>query len=151
MSKALSKVLLIPISALLLILVIPYMNIRGQQLQLTINNPRNDERVCWQTIVEGTISDHRLQVFIAIHPMATDRFWIQPIPNMSSDGRWSSLCFFGESRIGIGEPFEIIAIGSNNRRLFREGNTLSSPLPENPEILVRSRSIGVIRDPCIQR
>jgi hypothetical protein len=53
-------------------------------------------------MVEGTISDPKLQVYVAIHPMATDKFWIQPIPNMSSDGKWKSYCYFGEPNIGKG-------------------------------------------------
>jgi len=122
----------------------------GQELKLAIMEPQNDARVCWRNMVRGTVSDPKLQVFVAIHPMATDKFWIQPIPNMRSDGRWEAYCYFGEPNIGIGEPFEIIAIASRNRNLFREGDTLASPFPDNLQILIRSNPVTVKRSPCLK-
>lgn len=82
--------------------------------------------------------------------MATDKFWIQPIPTISSDGKWRSYCYFGEPNIGIGEPFEIIAITSRNKKLFKEGDTLPSPLPGNPQILIRSNPVTVTRIKCLK-
>ncbi|MCU4137418.1 MAG: hypothetical protein MW689_000989 [Thermodesulfobacteria bacterium] len=82
--------------------------------------------------------------------MATNRFWIQPVPNVASDGSYSVYGYFGEKpNQGIGEPFEIIAIATRNKELFKEGDTLPSPLPDNPEILVRSNPIIVIRADCL--
>jgi hypothetical protein len=135
----------------LMILIISGRKSYGQELKLTIVEPKNDANVCWRAIVKGTISDSKLQVFAAIHPMATDKFWIQPIPNMRSDGRWEAYCYFGEQNIGIGEPFEIIAIASKNKKLFKEGDTLPSPLPDNPQILIRSNPLTVKRAQCLRQ
>jgi len=120
-----------------------------EDLVLSITRPRNGERVCWRSLIEGRVSDPQLQVFVAIHPMATNRFWIQPVPNVASDGSYSVYGYFGEPNQGIGEPFEIIAIATRNKELFKEGDTLPSPLPDNPEILVRSNPIIVIRADCL--
>lgn len=124
-------------------------NVYSQRLSIIITEPKDGKEVCWRSMVKGTISDPNLQVFVAIHPMATDRFWIQPIPNMRSDGRWEAYCYFGEPNVGIGEPFEIIAIASRNRNLFKEGTILPSPLPDNHEILVGSNPVTVKRSPCL--
>jgi len=123
----------------------------GQNVTLRIIEPLDGSEVCWRNMVRGTVSDPSLQVFVGIHPMATNKFWIQPIPNMSSDGRWQAYCYFGEPNMGIGEPFEIIAIASRNRRLYKEGDTLPSPLPDNPQILVRSPPVTVTRESCLRR
>jgi hypothetical protein len=118
---------------------------------INIISPSDRTSVCWRTMVRGKISKSNLQVFILIHPMATDKFWVQPIPNMRSDGRWEAYCFFGEQNQGIGEPFEIIAVASGNRNLFRRGDTLPSPMPDNPQIVVKSKPVTVTRDPCLHR
>lgn len=138
------------LSTLLLILAIPVLGGYSEELKLTIVKPKNDSEVCWRTMVEGTITAPKLQVYVAIHPMATDKFWISPIPTTSSDGRWKSYCYFGEPNIGIEEPFEIIAIASKNKKLFKEGDTLPSPLSDNPQILIRSNPVTVIRAKCLK-
>lgn len=124
-------------------------NIYGQDLTLSITEPTEGSRVCMQNMVRGTVSNPNLQVFVLIHPMATDRFWVQPLPERGSN--WHTYCFFGEPNRGVGEPFEIIAVASANRSLFQRGDTLTSPLPNNPQILVRSRPVIVTRDPCLHR
>ena len=120
-----------------------------EELFLSITKPHNGERVCWRTLIQGKVSDPQLQVFIAIHSMATNKFWIQPIPSVASDGSYSTYGYFGTFDEGIREPFEIIAIATNNKKLFKEGDTLPSPLPAIPEILVRSKPVIVIRDNCL--
>lgn len=133
------------LTVFLLGLIISNLKIHGEELKLNIVEPKDEAQVSWRSIVKGTISNPELQVFVAIHPMATDKFWIQPIPNMSADGQWKAYCYFGEPNIGIGEPFEIIAITSKNKDLFREGQTLPSPLPNNTQIIVRSNPVMVTR------
>jgi len=122
-------------------------NSQAIQQPIIIISPTDGSHVCMQAMVRGTISDSNLQVFVLIHPMATDRFWVQPLPERGSN--WHTYCFFGEPNRGIGEPFEIIAVASRNRNLFRRGDTLPSPLPDNPHILIRSSPIRVTRDPCL--
>jgi len=119
------------------------------QQPISIISPAEGSHVCMRTLVSGSISDSSLQVFVLIHPMATGKFWIQPIPTVSSDGKWKAYCYFGEPNIGIGEPFEIVAVASKNKKLFKEGDTLPSPLPDNPQILIRSDPITVIRAKCL--
>jgi len=126
-----------------------HIDCRTIQQPISITSPAEESHVCMRTIVRGCISDSSLQVFVLIHPMATAKFWVQPIQNMGTDGSWEAYCYFGESNQGIGEPFEIIAVASRNRNLFREGDTLPSPLQDNPQILLKSKPIRVTRDPCL--
>lgn len=117
---------------------------------ISIASPAAGRHVCMRTMVSGCVSDATLQVFVLIHPMATNKFWVQPIPNMGADGSWEAYCYFGEQTQGVGEPFEIIAVASRHRNLFREGDTLLSPLQDNPQILFRSITVKVTRDLCLQ-
>lgn len=144
-AKAFGKIFLF----LAVISVFLMIDVYGQNLTINITEPQNTDRVCWRDWVRGTISDPNLQVFVLIHPVATNRFWVQPIPDRGS--QWRSYCYFGEPDRGIEEQFEIIAVASGNKTLFKEGDTLPSPLPDNPQILVRSRPVLVTRDTCLQR
>ncbi len=126
-----------------------HQDIQTTNQSINIISPTQGSHVCQRTTISGNISNPELQVFILIHPMATNKFWVQPIPNMRSDGRWEAYCYFGEPDQGVGEPFEIIAIASRNRNLFEEGRTLPSPLPNNPDIIFRSNPVVVTRDPCL--
>jgi hypothetical protein len=148
--KIIAPALKFLITLLAIIFLIFTGNVHSQRLSIVITEPKDGKEVCWRSMVKGTVSDPKLQVFVAIHPMATNKFWIQPIPNMRSDGKWEAYCYFGEPNIGIGEPFEIIAIVSKNKKLFKEVDTLPSPLPDNPQILVRSNPIVVKRVRCLE-
>lgn len=149
MNKASSRFFQIIVTCLILFIIL-LLNVYGQALTLTIGQPRQNSNVCQRAIVSGTVSDPRLQVFIAIHPMAANRFWIQPVPNVASNGRWQSYCYFGKPGTPVGQPFEIIAFASNNRNLFTEGNTLPSPFPNNAQILIRTNPVIVTRANCLQ-
>ena len=118
------------------------------QHHISIISPTDGSHVCMKTLVSGTIFAPSVQVFVLIHPMTNDRFWVQPVSNMRPDGKWESYCHFGESKEGIGQPFEIIAIASKNKKLFKEGDTLLSPLPDNLPIILKSIPITVKRDSC---
>lgn len=113
---------------------------------ITIDVPKSEENVKLKTLVKGKVSNKSLKVFVAIHPMATNKFFIQPIPTISSDGSWQAFCYFGESKKGIGEPFEIIALSSKDINLLKEGDTLPSPLPDMENILCSSEAVIVIRN-----
>lgn len=149
MNKASSRFFQIIVICLILFIIL-LLNVYGQALTLTIGQPRHNSNVCQRAIVSGTVSDPKLQVFIAIHPMAINTFFIQPVPAVGTDGRWQAYCYFGEGQRGIGQPFEIIAFASNNRNLFTEGNTLPSPFPNNAQILIRTNPVIVTRANCLQ-
>jgi len=139
---------LITLSAMIVIIITG--NVYSQGLSIIIAEPKDGKQVCWRTMIRGSVSDPKLQVFVAIHPMAAPKFYIQPIPTMSSDGKWSAYCYFGEQDQGINEPFEIIALASKNKNLFKEGDILPSPLPDNQQILFRSNPVIVKRAPCLK-
>ena len=104
LGKIIAPALKFLITLLAIIFLIFIGNVYSQRLSIVITEPKDGKEVCWRSMVKGTISDPNLQVFMAIHPMATDKFYIQPIPNMRSDGRWEAYCFFGEPNKGINLP-----------------------------------------------
>ncbi len=67
------------ITLLAIIFLIFIGNVYSQTLSIVITEPKDGKEVCWRSMVKGTVSDPNLQVFVAIHPMATDKFWINQI------------------------------------------------------------------------
>jgi hypothetical protein len=47
-------------------------------------------------------------VYVLVHPLATDQCWVQPAPVLE-DGEWHSVVYLG-SEEAIGEHFEVWAI-----------------------------------------
>lgn len=122
--------------------------VHGQTPTLSITEPQNRSEVCWRERIRGTISDINLQVYVLIHPMTTNTFLVQPLPE-ERESSWEAYCNFGKPEKGIGEHFEIIVVASKNKKLFKEGETLSYPLLNNPNILHKSKPVMVTRAACL--
>ncbi|MHB9073162.1 MAG: hypothetical protein ACYC6G_06535 [Desulfobaccales bacterium] len=116
----------------------------GQSLTLTVAAPEQNAEVGPRAMVKGKISDPSLQVFILIRSMATNDFWIQPVPIVASNGAWASYCYFGEPNEGRGDPYEIIAIASSNKKLLKEGKLLYH-ISEIKNIAIKTDPIIVTR------
>ena len=115
--------------------------IRQGAATLRIMSPAEEASVRMTELVRGTVSDPKLNVYILIHPLTTNLWWVQNIPAVGPDGRWQALCYFGTENLGIGEPYEIIAIASSKRGLYKPGDTLK----EVPSKLLRSKIVTVKR------
>lgn len=111
------------------------------QVSIIITDPKGGEEVPMGKVVRGTVSDATLQVYVLVHPLATNLWWVQRLPNVQSNGKWQSYCYFGTTERGVGEEFEIIAVASSDKNLYTEGQTLS----DIPEGLPRSGIITVRR------
>ena len=110
------------------------------EIDIQITNPQQDEEVGHQELVRGTISAHDVQVYVLVHPMATNLWWVQRLPSsINKDGSWQTLCYFGTKNQGIGEYFEVIAIVTAEE--LEEGQTLKA-LPADS---VRSDMVTVKR------
>lgn len=114
-----------------------------QDVSIIISEPQSGQKVSLREWVRGKISDTSYELYVLIHPVATDNWWVQPLPNVRSGGNWEAYCFFGEETAGIGESFEIIAIGTRARNMFRRGQRL--PLGGIPRDALVSSVITVIR------
>ena len=81
-------------------------------VNITIIKPHDGDAVEMRQIVEGETTNHDATVYIFIHPLSTDTFWVQNLPVVGSDGSWKAECYFGTNTQGIDETFEIIALAS---------------------------------------
>lgn len=127
----------------------------GQQQGIpgTLENPKQDApkleitssaegaTVTMTELVRGTVSDPKLNVYVLIHPLTTNLWWVQNIPTVGPDGKWQSFCYFGTENLGIGEPYEIIAVATFKKKLYKPGDTLEIV----PLDLLRSRIVTVRR------
>ena len=63
---------------------------------------------------------------VLIHPLLTDKFWVQSLPMPpSASGKWQCNCYFGSETQGAGESFELNAIASKEALKLKEGDVLS--------------------------
>ena len=112
----------------------------ANEIDIQITEPQQDEEVGHQELVRGTISVQDVQVYVLVHPMLTNLWWVQRLPSsINMEGSWQTICYFGTKNQGIGEYFEVIAIVTTEE--LEEGQTLS----ELPGGLVRSDIVTVKR------
>ena len=112
-------------------------------IKMEITDPPDGEKVGMTYIVKGEVSDPTYQVYVLVHPLMTDTWWVQTIPEVSPDGTWRTRCYFGTETAGIGEPFEIIALAATEKNLLHSGQTI--PVGRLPETAIKSRIIQVER------
>ena len=116
-------------------------NSRQDAYKLEITSPSDGATVTMTELVRGTVSDPKLNVYVLIHPLTTNLWWVQNIPTVGPGGKWQSFCYFGTENLGIGEPYEIIAVATSKKKLYKPGDTLEIV----PLDLLRSRIVTVRR------
>lgn len=110
-------------------------------LKVHITDPKDGAKVPMQPIVRGTVSNTQAQVWIIVHPMATNGFWVQPKPTVKENGKWAASIFIGrEGKVDVGEHFEIMAVANPMPKL-RRGDVLD----DWPEAQAKSQVIEVVR------
>ncbi len=108
---------------------------------IAIAKPCNDARVGWRTIVKGKVSDPKATVQVIIHPLEVNDHWVQPKIDVSSDGTWQVLAYFGrDGSIDAGKPYEVMAV-VNPKTPLKEADVL----PDWPEAEAKSDIIRVSR------
>jgi hypothetical protein len=97
--------------------------------------------------VEGTVSDEKAIVCVAVHPMSGDTWWIQSLPSppdkIENAYRWRTTALCGTTELGRNEDFEIVAVAEQARDLCQAGKQFKAE--EFPNGLVRSEIIKVKR------
>lgn len=116
----------------------------GKQLEVKISSPSNGSVVPWRACVQGSVSDPEGKVWLIIHPMLTDDFWVQPaIDVMQRDSSWKVAGYFGrQSGIDDGKPYQMRIIANPKQPLTETGN---SPLSGWPEAEAVSDIVEVTR------
>ena len=98
----------------------------------------------WMATVQGTISDRQYLVFVLVHPLLGDSWVVQsPVARPSISGIWRTTCLFGSARKGKDEDYELMAVGSQQRDLYRPGQRIMAShfpppdIPQTDSVLIR--------------
>jgi hypothetical protein len=93
-------------------------------VQIQIAAPKQGAEVAGKAVIEGTVSDPKASIYVLVHPLQADGWWVQSIPAPANrDGSWRTLCYFGDAAAGLGEHFQIIAIATG--RTLKEFDRLN--------------------------
>lgn len=108
---------------------------------IAIAKPCNGAQVGWRTIVKGRVLNPKSNVWVIIHPLEVNEHWVQPKIDVSSDGTWQVLAYFGQDgSVDAGKPYEIMAV-ANPKNLLKEGD---AP-PDWPDAEPKSDIVRVTR------
>ena len=91
-----------------------------------ITSPVDGGQVQWTPVghlVTGTCRKvgGNLRLYVAIHPLATENWYVQRIPTVI-DSHWQAVVFFGMEEIGVGDQYELCAFISSET--LHEGQTI---------------------------
>lgn len=95
--------------------------------ELRITSPSNGDEVVRRTLIEGTVADPKVKVWVITHPMSTFDYWVQPAVTVQTKARtWHVMGYVGTTLpADIGEKFAIMAVANLTRQLqLREGERL---------------------------
>ena len=108
-------------------------------LEIEITSPSDGGTVCREGRVEGTTSVSGQPVYVLVHPIKTDTWWVQ---NTSAPlMEWRTTAYFGTTSKGVGEDFEILAMAACGR--YEAGHRLHAG--ELPKDAVFSNIVTVTR------
>lgn len=103
--------------------------------RVTITYPPYNATVEGKIIARGTTNDRNGTVWVVIHPMSTDGYWVQRPVTPRQDGTWAETVCFGSS-----DRFELMAV-ANPLGVMRPGLVLGNW----PEAEAKSPVVEVIR------
>ena len=58
----------------------------------------------------GLIENPSMNLYVLVHPHPTDKWWVQNLPSVFSDGSWQTTIYFGTETQGIGDDYTVCAI-----------------------------------------
>lgn len=91
--------------------------------------------------VSVKVSHRDREVYVLIHPLETDLWYVQNRPVPRKRGPWKTLCYFGQLKKGEGEEFEVLAVAADSP-LWKVGASFSTKrlpkgLPQSDIVTVR--------------
>ncbi len=111
-----------------------------QTLTVTITQPQADATVEQRDTVAGSVSDPKAQVWVVIHPIGTNTFWVQPPVTLNPDGTWSVRTYFGrEGMLDSDNQYEVRAFANPREPLQADER------PNWPLAAAQSQDVTVTR------
>jgi hypothetical protein len=90
------------------------------QPSIAITSHKADQKVTVNPIVKGKVFNSNAAVWIIVHPMETEGYWVQPKATVSGNGEWYSLIYVGRpGKEDAGKFFEIRAVANPKKPLAR--------------------------------
>jgi hypothetical protein len=109
-------------------------------LEILITAPGSGTLVHQREIVAGRVSDPEAALWVVIHPVGSNRYWVQPRP-MKHDGLWCVPAYFGQPIAQhSGRRFEVRSFANPWERLSE-----SKLLPGWPQADAQSNLVLVSR------
>ncbi len=96
-----------------------------ENVQIKIESPQQSSEVSLESTVRGTVSDPKVRVYVLVHPLKTNQWWVQRSPSPTNqDGSWRTSCFLGTETEGMNEEFELLALATTESltegQIFKE-------------------------------
>lgn len=88
-------------------------------IEVKIVDPPDGAEVYLSTLVKGTVSTAHSEVYVLVHPLQTDSWWVQNKPFIQNDGHWQTIVYTGTASSGVAEPYEVVAIATDENRMTR--------------------------------
>jgi hypothetical protein len=100
---------------------------------VSIGSPKPDTDVGLKAVVTGTVTNlGTMKVYVLVHPLTTNLWWVQNPPSPPSRGQWRTLAYFGTSSgQGVGDIFEIVAVAT--RSTLAAGQTFAAIPPNSAQ------------------
>lgn len=109
---------------------------------ITITSHKDQQSVALEPIIRGKVYSNKAQVWVIVHPMETEGYWVQQKATVRSDAKWYTQIFIGrEGTEDSGKHFEIMAVANPKKPLAR-GDVLDAW----PEAMARSQITELIRE-----
>ena len=109
---------------------------------ITITSHKDQQSVPLEPIIRGKVYSNKAQVWVIVHPMETEGYWVQQKGTVRSDAKWYTQIFIGrEGTIDSGKHFEIMAVANPKTQVAR-GDVLDAW----PEAMARSEIVELIRE-----
>jgi hypothetical protein len=109
---------------------------------ITITSHKDQQSVALEPIIRGKVYSNKAQVWVIVHPMETEGYWVQQKATVRSDGKWYTQVFIGrEGTEDSGKHFEIMAVANPTKPIAR-GDVLDGW----PSALARSEIVELIRE-----
>ena len=107
----------------LLSLLCPTVN---AQEMLCIMEPKGGDAVSHTPIVKGKVQDLSSTIWVVVHPLGTNEYWVQPKVAQKTEGEWDVRIYIGRpGSVDIGKRFRIMAV-ANPEQALKEGDVFQA-------------------------
>ena len=110
---------------------------QAQQQNISIVSYKNGDNIlCHVKIMIKTNAPSSSNIYLLVHPIAVNNWWVQPQFTYDSNGYWHCYAYFGECGKNIGEKFEMIALVNPTQTLVLGQKPTTIPASQKQSSIV---------------